>query len=522
MGDLPIVDLSKLGSVEDHPRPLEEGDNTNRNTKNHRQDSGTFSGTESRVAREEEWMRDSPKNQEGTGSRMSNRDSVRNPSRSLNLDKEGEFLQDEENNADSGSDCSESSSEEDDAEPEEEGGGISIEKNAFERLNFTLSDREWKRLSRPFKKSLIIKLLGKMVGFKFLLRKVNQLWGRTGEVELVDLGNEYFLAKFDTYKEKIQKIAAWVHLPDLPIELYDSKFLSTLGNYIGKVLKIDANTTHQLRGKFARQCVEIDLSKPLLPQYCVHGRARKIEYEGLHLICFECGVYRHDLEHCPIYKARKEKEKQEKEGQNKSRSEKIEDEGDEKYSPYGAWMNVQKPRRNRRPKPGGQNQSVSKMEEPRVQGSHFATLEDKAQEEPEPKLYIEKHAKEVPKEQQGKTWTKSKENPVFETLDEHNSDDVTGPPDLMELGTPVKERARQKEKRTVAKEPPHVDMDQNANQDDLHLPTGPITRGKAKRIKQAMQGLMKQVHGDEVDLEELGMEQKLKAVNILQVQLKPK
>ncbi|KAF7832500.1 hypothetical protein G2W53_014833 [Senna tora] len=55
--------------------------------------------------------------------------------------------------------------------------------------------------------------------------------------------------------------------------------------------------------------------------------------------------------------------------------------------------------------------------------------------------------------------------------------------------------------------------------DDLHLPIGPITRAKAKRIQQAMQGLMKQVHGDKADLEELGMEQDLKAVNILQVQL---
>ncbi|KAF7802479.1 Transposon Ty3-I Gag-Pol polyprotein [Senna tora] len=67
-----------------------------------------------------------------------------------------------------------------------------------------------------------------------------------------------------------------------------------------------------------------------------------------------------------------------------------------------------------------------------------------------------------------------------------------------------------------------ADMDQNANQDDLHLPTGPITRAKAKRIQQAMQGLMKQVHGDEADFEELGIEHELKAVNILHVQLKPK
>ncbi|KAF7827540.1 hypothetical protein G2W53_018704 [Senna tora] len=66
-------------------------------------------------------------------------------------------------------------------------------------------------------------------------------------------------------------------------------------------------------------------------------------------------------------------------------------------------------------------------------------------------------------------------------------------------------------------------MDQNVNQgDDLHLPTRPITRAKAKRMQQAIQSLMKQVHGDKADLKELGMEQDLKAVNILQVQLKPK
>ncbi|KAF7811990.1 ribonuclease H [Senna tora] len=98
---------------------------------------------------------------------------------------------------------SSSSSEDELEEPYEEGqNGITVEKDAFDRLNFTLNDREWRRLNRPFRKSLIIKLLGKTVGFKFLLRKVNQLWGRTDEVELVDLGNDYFLAKFDTYTDQ--------------------------------------------------------------------------------------------------------------------------------------------------------------------------------------------------------------------------------------------------------------------------------------------------------------------------------
>ncbi|KAF7844623.1 uncharacterized protein G2W53_001528 [Senna tora] len=402
MGDSAIVDRTSLGSEDDHPRPPNGAENHARNKK-YRQDNGSFSGSQSRVPRDEEWMQENPKRGTVENTKMSYRDSVRNPARMLEFDLEEN--EGKEGDEDQGVDLEESvsSSDEEGNEPEEDGTGISIEKDVFDRFNLTLSDREWKRLNRPFRKSLIIKLLGKTVGFKFLLRKVNQLWGRTGEVELVDIGNNYFLAKFDTFtdreftltggpwiildhyliirpwtslfdpEEQIQKMAAWVHLPDLPIELYDDKFLYTLGKLIGKVLKIDVNTSQKLRGKFARLCVELDLSKPLLSQYCVHGRLRKIEYEGLHLICFECGVYGHDLEHCPVRKARLEKEKQEKE-KNQDTSEAKEFQPVDKYFPYGAWMSVVKPRRVRRSKPNVLNQLNEKDNAKNDQGSRFAIL----------------------------------------------------------------------------------------------------------------------------------------------------
>lgn len=44
---------------------------------------------------------------------------------------------------------------------------------------------------------------------------------------------------------------------------------------------------------------EVDLRKPLLPIVRVKKTFYKVEYEGLPLICFECGRYGHRLEQCP-------------------------------------------------------------------------------------------------------------------------------------------------------------------------------------------------------------------------------
>ncbi|KAF7827642.1 reverse transcriptase [Senna tora] len=430
----------------------------------------------------EEWMQESPKQVKEADARMSYRDSVRNPQRSLNFEKEENDTTIEPGPKGSGEDISDSSSSDEDIEDKDGDNGIAVEKDVFDRINFTLSEREWKRLNKPFKKTLIIKLLGKTVGFKFLLRKVNQLWGRTGEIELVDLGNNYFLEKFDTYsdldfaltggpwiildhyliirswtslfdpEEVIQKVAAWVHLPDLPIELYDTKFLYTLGNLIGKVLRVDANTTHQIRGKFARLCVELDLSKPLLSQYYVHGRVRNIEYEGLHLICFECGVYSHDLEHCPVRRARLEKEKQDKE--KGITSEDPNNEGKragKEYSQYGAWMIVDKPRRPRRARTITQNLLNDIREDDQPHGSRFAALEILDQDNTENQT--DQAVDDNNQEMQQKTWTKSKKNPMFEKEEAHITTTKVNQPEMMELGTPAKTTSQQKDQRSEIKEP---------------------------------------------------------------------
>ncbi|KAF7839850.1 uncharacterized protein G2W53_008332 [Senna tora] len=426
-------------------------------------------------------MQENKLEKNGGNPKKSYKEAVRTLVRSLDFKEiENEDKQEDDYSVDNYSieDKEESDTSSDESEDPSDPNGenrIKVRKDAFDRLDFTLSEKEWKRLCKPFKKSLIIKLLGKTVGFKFLLKKVNQLWGRTREIELVDLGNDYFLAKFDTFadqdfaliggpwiildhyliirpwtslfspNEQIQKLAAWVHLPDLPIELYDINFLSTLGNHIGKVIRIDVKTTQQLRGKYARLCVELDLEEPLLSQYCVHGMPRKIEYEGLHFICFECGIYGHDIEHCRIYKERKEKERKEKE-QNAEKGtgdeESLGKNMGDSIERYGAWMTAQKPVRIRRTRSNPPSQQNVENKIQQAQCSRFAVLENNNKEDHGAKIIQPEN--ENKNEKDSKVWTKSRKNPVFETQQtKENTSDQR--PAFMEIGSPVKDVAKETE-----------------------------------------------------------------------------
>jgi hypothetical protein len=85
---------------------------------------------------------------------------------------------------------------------------------------------------------------------------------------------------------------------------YSKEFtLKNIGNVLGTVVKIDQLTLTQSRGKFSRLCVEIDLHKPLLPYVEVEGVAYSVVYEGISMICFNCGCYGHVKANCTFVAA---------------------------------------------------------------------------------------------------------------------------------------------------------------------------------------------------------------------------
>lgn len=87
----------------------------------------------------------------------------------------------------------------------------------------------------------------------------------------------------------IKVLTAWVRILNLSVEYFDGNFLHKIGSKIGKVLRIDKTTSNAEKGQFTRLIVEIDLTKPLLSKFWLKGRIWKVQYEGLQLICFNCG-----------------------------------------------------------------------------------------------------------------------------------------------------------------------------------------------------------------------------------------
>ncbi|EEF46729.1 conserved hypothetical protein [Ricinus communis] len=68
-----------------------------------------------------------------------------------------------------------------------------------------------------------------------------------------------------------------------------------VGSKIGKPIRIHDAIESVSRGKFARICVEVNLTKPLLAKFKLRRPIRKIEYE---LVCFDCGKCGHRKEDC--------------------------------------------------------------------------------------------------------------------------------------------------------------------------------------------------------------------------------
>ena len=62
---------------------------------------------------------------------------------------------------------------------------------------------------------------------------------------------------------------------------------------------MDKTTSIRTRENYARICVEMDLTKPVLAKFKLRRRIMRIAYEGLHLICLLCGQYSHKKDSCP-------------------------------------------------------------------------------------------------------------------------------------------------------------------------------------------------------------------------------
>ncbi|KAK4253252.1 hypothetical protein QN277_010579 [Acacia crassicarpa] len=283
---------------------------------------------------------------------------------------------------------------------------------------FSFSDRMKKRLYKAWDKAVIVKLLGKDIGYMLLQSILQPLWAKRGVINLINIGNGFFVVKFsnkDDYlnaltggpwmifdhyltvrpwepmfhpmRATINKVAVWVRLPRVFLEYYDKEALSWIGNRIGDILKIDMNTSGHLRGHYARICVLVDLAKQLMSGFTLDGIDYFLEYEGLHLLCTSCGIYGHTAGECNKGKnSQKSDGKLPEEGCCLSKASEATGEGSS--GNFDVWKVVNKPRR---PRKGGK-EKASSVDHQKQGGSRFEVLggegDDAAVEKSTPEVAV--------------------------------------------------------------------------------------------------------------------------------------
>ncbi|CAL1387609.1 unnamed protein product [Linum trigynum] len=139
----------------------------------------------------------------------------------------------------------------------------------------------------------------------------------------------------------------WVHLPELNIHFYHKEVLTSLGNLIGRTIKLDYHTLTQQRAKFARLAVEVDISRPLVPRIWLDDDWQPVVYENLPVVCFECGKIGHASTACPLLRPASAPELIGSAGGDKQ--DLSSEETSETNAGFGPWMLVsRKGRRNQR------------------------------------------------------------------------------------------------------------------------------------------------------------------------------
>ncbi|KAF3682671.1 hypothetical protein FXO37_02221 [Capsicum annuum] len=192
-----------------------------------------------------------------------------------------------------------------------------------------ISAEDKPRLYSPWQTSLIVKLVGRKLSYLVLKKKLQELWKPTEELNLIDLGSEFFLIKFTLRQNMLHALhdgpwfifnsflsvqrwepkfvasqarlahtAIWARLHELPTEFYNVNVLHKVGAMIGKLLKIDTCTLTTSRGRYACLCVQVSLEQPLLHHLYIGSHKQVIRYEAASLLCTACRRLGHTTR-CP-------------------------------------------------------------------------------------------------------------------------------------------------------------------------------------------------------------------------------
>ncbi|KAJ4828190.1 hypothetical protein Tsubulata_015455 [Turnera subulata] len=153
-------------------------------------------------------------------------------------------------------------------------------------MGIELSETFKSRLDKQWQNSVIVKLLGRTIGYKALCGRIQTLWNPRGKFRVIDLLNNYFIVRFELHtdcihalcdgpwqvygsaltvqpwsshfraaEDRIARAVVWVRFPDLNPSRYHPRILGAMGILVGRTVKIDIKTHNAKLGQYAKSKV---------------------------------------------------------------------------------------------------------------------------------------------------------------------------------------------------------------------------------------------------------------------------
>lgn len=157
-----------------------------------------------------------------------------------------------------------------------------------------IGDDLWQLARVKMQTSLYAKFLGKSLPLDQVKLALADAWRDLGTFTMDDLPNGFYYVccetpemqnrllwdgpwmvagrilqltpSFESFQpafEKLALAAVWIQIYHLPIELWEKEILEVIASQFGRILKVDEHILDHSRMRYARICVELDLSRPL-------------------------------------------------------------------------------------------------------------------------------------------------------------------------------------------------------------------------------------------------------------------
>ena len=186
-----------------------------------------------------------------------------------------------------------------------------------------------------WKNTVVAQFIGRPLNFSLFQKLVNVLWGADGKVVIRSVGVNLFIIQFPnaTTRDKVleegpwhiqnkplvirkwepglaslefnmARLPLWIHLRNVPLELFNQNGLSYIASAIGTPLYMDKITASQQRLAFAKICVEVEASKDIPRSIEVEMKEGSVvsvfvDVPWYPQRCLQCETYGHGDKFCP-------------------------------------------------------------------------------------------------------------------------------------------------------------------------------------------------------------------------------